>query len=248
MCNTNGRAAVGIILVIIGLYFLADNIFYIPFQLRHYLFSWPALLILVGIILLINSKDSGAGIVLILIGGTILAFRFFGVPFSELIREYWPVILIIFGLYILLKPSRRYPSHNINTDFTNDYSKKNYSNYNFQTSNQDYINEAAVFSGSEKRIVSGNFAGGKLTAVFGGIDLDLRDAKLAPGKQVIDIMAIFGGIDIIVPKDMRVIMSVTSIFGAFDDDRRKDPTEKYDETRALEIRGVVIFGGGDLKN
>ncbi len=240
----NSRLVIGIILVAIGVLFLADNVLYFPFDFNYYIFSWPFLLVVIGIIMLLNSRDNTAGIILILIGVLFLAGRFFHFPIRYIIYDYWPVILIIIGLVILLKPRKKRIPPGVDPSFV-DYDPSSESNkHSVQT---DYINENAIFSGTERRVESNNFMGGKVTALFGAADIDLRDAKLAPGRQVLDVFVAFGGIDIFVPRDWRVIINVTSIFGAFDDERRKEVRDDIDEGKVLEIKGLVLFGGGDLK-
>lgn len=250
MRQSNGRLVIGVILVFIGLMYLADNFFFFPWAFRHMVFSWPAILVLIGIVMLLNSRDSHAGIILIIIGGALLTFRYYHIPFSQIFREYWPVLLILLGFIILLKPGRRIISNEINENIINDdlNKKKGKSdNYNFNSS-EEFINEVAILSGAERRIYTHNFRGGKITAIFGGAEIDLRDAKLAEGRQVIDVLAIFGGVDISVPRDWKVVITATSIFGGIDDERRKETGIAYDESRVLEIRGTVLFAGIDLKN
>jgi predicted membrane protein len=240
----NSRLIIGLVLVLIGGLFLADNIFYIPFDFRYYIFSWPFLLVIIGGIMIFNSRDNSAGIILVLIGLAFLTFRTFHIPFRYIFQDYWPVILILIGFMILIRPRKKPMPSGVDPSFTeNDSSDEKYR----QTVNLDYINENAIFSGTERRVDSNNFMGGKITAVFGSADIDLRNSKLAPGKQNLDVFISFGGADIIVPKDWKVIINVTSIFGAFDDGRRKEVRNDLDEGKVLEINGFVLFGGGDLK-
>jgi predicted membrane protein len=239
----NSRLIIGLILLAIGVLFLADNIFYFPFNIHYYIFSWPFLLVVIGVIMLLNSKDITAGIVLILVGAAFLAGRFFHIPFRHIIQDYWPVILILIGLFILIRPRKKSIPPGVDPSFVNDDSGKG----STESVYADYINENAIFSGTDRRVESNNFMGGKVTAVFGAADIDLRGAKLAQGRQVLDVFLAFGGTDIYVPRDWRVVLNVTSIFGAFDDERRKEVRENQDDGKVLEIKGFVIFGGGDLK-
>ena len=50
------------------------------------------------------------------------------------------------------------------------------------------------------------------------------------------------------PKNWKVIVNLTPIFGGFDDKRRVDPNQVYEENKVLVIKGIVLFGGGELKN
>ena len=57
----------------------------------------------------------------------------------------------------------------------------------------------------------------------------------------------FGGTTIVVPNDWNIVMNVTSIFGGFSNKSVKDPNANVDLSRTLIIKGLVVFGGGELK-
>ena len=60
--------------------------------------------------------------------------------------------------------------------------------------------------------------GATATAIFGGVDLDLRNA-IIDEDIVITSTAIFGGIDIFLPSNVNVKVSSLPIFGGVDDNR-----------------------------
>ncbi len=241
MHDRNGKAWVGIILIILGAIFLLKNIHILPYELHRIIFSWPSILLIVGIIILSKSRNNALGVILIAFGGISLILRFFDYPFREFFYDFWPVMLIALGLYILYrrKDFRSHGSSCCSTDEKED---------GFIESNEDYLDETIIFSGVDKKIKSNNFKGGKITALFGGGDIDLYDCQLAEGENVLDLECIFGGVDIIIPKDWQVVMKVTAIFGGIDDQRRKEVTSVYQEGKVLVIKGLVLFGGGDIKN
>ncbi|MCF8242418.1 MAG: cell wall-active antibiotics response protein [Melioribacteraceae bacterium] len=259
MERSNGRYWIGVILIVIGAVLFLDNMTFFHFPLRHMLFSWPMMLLLIGIIISINSPGSGSGIALILIGGFWLTARYFGYPFWHFFGEYWPVLLIILGGYLLFRKSddsknHKMKNHNYygetdepginsgNTDSSSTFGE------GFVMSDQDYFDEVAIFSSSRKILSSDNFQGGKATAIFGSVELDLRACKVADYKKIIDTVAMFGSIDLFVPVGWKVVVNVTSIFGGIDDKRAKsyDTTEGSDQV--VVIKGLVLFGGMDLRN
>lgn len=83
----------------------------------------------------------------------------------------------------------------------------------------------------------------KIIAVFGGADLDLREAVLPPSNEItLDVIAVFGGADIKIPPEMRVIDSGTAIMGG------RDITGDVGESDrpgapVLRITGTCVFGG-----
>ncbi|MCK7523582.1 MAG: cell wall-active antibiotics response protein [Ignavibacteriales bacterium] len=63
-----------------------------------------------------------------------------------------------------------------------------------------------------------------------------------------NITAIFGGSTIIVPRDWNVLLNVTPLFGGFSNKIRREPNLVVDQSRTLVIKGVAMFGGGEIKS
>jgi len=120
-------------------------------------------------------------------------------------------------------------------------------NDNFGQISKDVIDDVAIFGGGTKIITSENFKGGNVTAIFGGSEIILKGCKLAEGTNVIDVLAVFGGTTIIVPSDWNIVLNVTPIFGGFSNKSVKDPNRVIDLSKTLIIKGLVVFGGGELK-
>ena len=83
------------------------------------------------------------------------------------------------------------------------------------------------------------FTGSNIAAIFGGVSLDLRSAKFEK-DTVIKAFALFGGIDIMVPEDVKVKLKSSFIFGGISDDR-KSASEKGKYTIYIDAAGG--FGG-----
>ena len=99
--NSNGRIWLGAILIIVGTLIFLRNF---NFEFLHInIFSWPFIMLLVGIVVLINSKDSLFGIILVILGGVGLTARYFDTSYREIFSEYWPVLLILLGLHTIFK-------------------------------------------------------------------------------------------------------------------------------------------------
>jgi len=110
------------------------------------------------------------------------------------------------------------------------------------------LDEVSVFGGGDRVVTSQNFQGGRLVSVFGGSKINLMSAQLAEGQHVLDTLSVFGGTTLIVPAGWSVKVEVTSIFGGFSDKRERMPNLVYDQNRVLLIKGLAIFGGGDVKS
>jgi predicted membrane protein len=202
-----------------------------PDFIDRVIFSWPMILIVVGLLITIGSGGAKtSGIIVMAVG----AFFIIPIIFSETFHVYnmfWPSIFIIIGVIFIV--SRR---HIWKPTVIND------------TTGDDYIDYVYVFSGGERQIVSDNFRGGKVSAVFGGGEIDLTKSKLAPGTNYLEVSCVFGGATIIVPDDWWVKIEVTPILGGFGDSRKLTPGRVVDSTKQLVIKGAVVFGGGEVKS
>lgn len=99
----------------------------------------------------------------------------------------------------------------------------------------------AVFSGSELNYNGEVFEGAELTAVFGGVECDLRKAIIEK-DCAIKLSAIFGGVDILVPGNVNVKVSSTCIFGGISN---KAASQK--DAPTIYISGICLFGGAEIK-
>jgi predicted membrane protein len=227
---TNNRAIIGVILVLVGLFLVMRNTGFFPEFIDHVIFSWPMLLVAIGLVMTLGASEKTSGVIVMAVGG------FFLIPmiFRETFHAYnlfWPSIFVIIGLTFIVTKRRGFNSV-ATTGIVGD----------------DYIDYVNVFSGGERQIVSENFKGGKISAVFGGMELDLTKAKLAPGRNELEVACVFGGATFIVPDDWNISIEVTPVLGGFSDSRKLIPGRIVDSTRQLVIKGAVVFGGGEIKS
>jgi predicted membrane protein len=95
--------------------------------------------------------------------------------------------------------------------------------------------------------VSRSFKGGQLTAVMGGVEIDLRHAEVGEKPAVIEATAIMGGIEIKVPENWVVKDDTFAIFGAAED-KRSASVQVVDDSPDLVVTGVVFMGGLEIKD
>ncbi|MGE0090920.1 MAG: DUF5668 domain-containing protein [Bacteroidales bacterium] len=222
-----GRAILGIVLIFIGFAFVAKTFDIIPHNIMHYVFSWQMILIVLGIIFVSSDHNKTTGWILLIIGIVFLIPEFIDISYP-VHRLFWPVLLILIGVFIILRSFKP-----INSGRT--------------VAGSDYIDDIAIFGGGDKVITSDNFKGGRITSIFGGSKIDLIHSKLAPGSHVIDVFCMFGGSTIIVPENWSLKVDVVSIFGGFSDKRYKKP-ENLEVGKEIVIKGFAIFGGGEIKS
>jgi predicted membrane protein len=232
--NYSARLLMGIILVGVGLILLFANVGMLDWEIKHVVFSWPFILFVIGLVSFLSSSRKGFGLIAMLVGGFFLLPRIFPWMYFD-IHMLWPILLIVLGGYLIIRRAEWGSS------------KPNFFHRRRTAVNADQIDDTAIFGGGEKTFVSDNFQGGKITAVFGGSEIDLSKCKLAPGEHVIDTFAAFGGWEIYIPKDWRVVVDVLPIFGGFSEKGLREPDESLQKDRTLFVKGFVIFGGGEIK-
>lgn len=110
-------------------------------------------------------------------------------------------------------------------------------------SGEDYINEVAIFSPLFLNLRSTNFSGGKVVLIFGGGEIDLREVKTTYKDIKMEIVAIFGGCKLTVPKNWKVVSEGVGIVGGYNNKVLSEMSEV-----TLNLRGVAIFGGVDVEN
>jgi predicted membrane protein len=226
----NNKLIIGVLLVLIGIALVIRNSGIFPDFIDDVIFSWPMLLVTIGFIMTLGSNEKTAGIIVMSVGGFFLIPLLFRETF-HVYNLFWPSIFIIVGIIFIVTKRRGW--HSIKSS---------------GTVMDNYIDYVNIFSGSERQIVSDNFKGGKITAIFGGSEIDLTKSKLAPGISELEIACVFGGTTIIVPDDWYVTIDVTPILGGFGDSRKLFPGRTIDPAKQLVIKGAVVFGGGEVKS
>jgi len=223
------RLVMGLLLILLAGLLLIDNFDLYPVEWGKYIFTWQTLLIVIGIILFPNRGNRTTGTVLIAIGAFFLAAKFYELPVS-ISKLFWPAVLLFIGLSLLFG-SRKRKWHPYKTGEVND----------------DLIDYVSIFGNLDQKFTSQQFKGGKITNIFGGSTIDLSNARPKAGRNVVDLLCIFGRSKLIIPSDWLVKVEVTSIFGGVSDKRVLHKVLP-DNTPELVLKGLVLFGGVEIKN
>ncbi len=228
--SATSKLAIGLVLIILGFMLVIRNTGLMPGYFEDIIFSWQMLLIAIGFVMTVGSTGNKMpGLIVMAVGGFFLLPEVFDIPFRTY-RLFWPAILIIIGIIVLT--NARW------------FSKSNW--HSESTLSSDTIDMVNIFGGGERRILSQNFLGGKISCVFGGGDIDLTKARLAEGVHELEIACVFGGVTFVVPPDWNIIIDVTPVLGGFSDSRRTSGSA-IDMSKTLVIKGAVVFGGGEIK-
>ena len=177
---------------------------------------------MVGVSKLANTHSASSVTSGLIIGGigTIFLLRNLGYIYGNIWEYFWPGILIAVGLSILAKhlegrgqdwsPGLRRPEPH-RRDQANPF--RRFRIHRLKLAEQ-CLHIENVFSGTQQRIESQDFEGGKIAVVFGGAEIDLRNAVTKREEISIKAEAIFGGIELWVPSNWQTIVRGSAVFGA----------------------------------
>lgn len=216
----------GFIMLFLGVYFLLEREFYFDFGLQNYLL--PLGLIALGIYLITQKQKEKRIMENVQEQMRNKQFKSSPLDTQDSVGESTPN-----------------SSEGSSTSFSASGEKRNISGVS-GISFSDRVNIDAIFSGVNKRVLSKKFEGGKLTAAFGGIDLDLSQADFS-GIVNLQIDVIFGGAKLIVPPHWDVRVEVTNVAAGVEDKRMYSQTE-VDPEKVLVLRGTCFFGGLEIKS
>jgi hypothetical protein len=82
-------------------------------------------------------------------------------------------------------------------------------------------------------------------AVMGGAGLDFREAKMPPGITEVTVLAVMGGVEILVPPGLAVETHGFGLMGGFDGVDQAGVDTDPDAPR-LVIRGIALMGGVEV--
>lgn len=239
----NERPLIGLLIIAAGVLILLRNL---DFPFPDFLFSWPSIVILVGLVVGIREGfKPGGWLALIGLGGFFLIMKTY--PEYHLSTFFWPAILITVGLSFLLGRNRPFNRRKIEADSSDtEQIQSTVTGASLDESvGEDAIDVAAIFGAVKKNIYAKNFKGGEVVTVFGGSEINLTHADFN-GKIKIEVVSIFGGTTLIIPPHWQVRSEAVAIFGGIEDKRPKPAGISTDKVVVLE--GFVMMGGIDIKS
>lgn len=240
-CGRSGSNGllVGAVIVAVGTILLLDNMGIV--RAHDFWHFWPVLLIVLGVSRILESRGpaavtwggliAGVGTLFLLDNLGLHLFRF---------SMLWPLIIIGFGVTRLLRSAERSRILDPSAAMPPMAAPAEHSDSD--------AHFWAFFGGGRRRIDSLDFRTAEVFAVFGGFHIDMRGAQIPAGRAVIDINAIFGGVEVRVPDTWRVLVRGQGIFGAFEDKTLPPRTTEGLKPPELIVTGSSIFGGATIRN
>ena len=188
---------------------------------------WTLFIIIPCVIGLFNDKNKIDNLIGIAVGVFLLLCCRDILSFELLWKLVLPIIIVIAGLRLIFGGvfGKKKDETTISVKIDSGTTKKG----------------TAVFSGSEINYDGVVFEDAELTAVFGGIECDLRRAIIEKDCDI-EATAVFGGIDILVPDNVNVEVSSVGIFGG-----TENKTTHKENRPTIHISATSIFGGVDIK-
>jgi len=239
----------GFVILFIGVALLLDHMGILPFG-QVYRF-WPLLLVLAGIMTFLNQSGRVIGILLLLAGG-LLQLNKLGLIHLDF-ADLWPLAIIAVGVLLIWGSleTRGVIRRKSKIEWTAPGAAEAFRQriMDATTETDTTINAVAIFGGCERRYTGQHFHGGKATSLFGGIEIDFRDADI-DDEAVLEISCIFGGVELRVPETWHVHSRSLPVFGGFEDKTRQTSvqTAAGDKRKTLVVTGVVVFGGVEIRN
>lgn len=216
----------GLAFIIVGIIFALNALEII--DINVFFEGWWTLFIIVPCFINLFKEESKTGNIVGLIVGIMLMFACRGVfSFDIVWKLLVPTILVIVGLSFIFK------------DLFNKELKDKINKLNKKTKGE----YSAIFGGQKVSKSGEKFSGTEINAIFGGVELDLRNA-LIDSDIVINANAIFGGITLLVPKDAKVKVEAMPIFGGVGDERNSEKTSEY----TIYVKSLCIFGGVEIND
>jgi predicted membrane protein len=185
---------------------------------------WPLLLIGAGMVKVRQPREDGqhaAGVALLLVGG------FFQLTSVLAFGAAWPLLVVALGVFLIwqgIEGPRPAQGRVV--------------------SESPYLSDMALIGYLKRSHQGGDFRGGSITAVMGGVELDLRKAAIANGTAFVDVVAFWGGIELKVPPGWTVDARVVPLMGAFENkvDALSDSGGARLVVRGHAIMGAVVIG------
>ena len=235
----------GVIVLLAGVVLLLSEFGFIEAD-RVFRF-WPMILIVIGAFNLFSDCARGrriwGGVIVII--GVLFQLENLGVGHVS-IEMIWPILIIGIGVVLVMQALQSGSGGTGGWTRAWDWTKTLHGR--LSEVDDARLNYVAIFGGGTSRLITKNFQGGDVIAVFGGFDIDLRDADMEGTEAIITATSIFGGGEIKIPYNWTVAMQGVGLFGGYSEKTRHDKADPAAPKKTLIIRGVSLFGGVSVKN
>lgn len=222
--NKSTGIVLGILLLIVGIGYVG-NVFEV-WKFTIFFRGWWTLLIIVPAVVAIARHGFKRKYLVWLGGGLLLLLTCSGILPDIVSKLVFPMVVIALGFAIIFRGSISNAPHS-----SDGSAPKNVPSY------------TAVLSGRTPNLAGKRFDGAFCTAILGGVDLKLKESEIADGATI-DILSIFGGVDVILPPGVNAEISCIPVLGGVSEPKDRPFTEN---APTVYINAVCILGGADVK-
>jgi hypothetical protein len=212
------KLIIGIFFTLLGVLLTLDNLDLADAD--RFLPYWPVVLIAIGILKFQDRRSRTFAILGIGVGALLIVFNNDWLRFS--IFDFWPIVLIFAGLGMVARA------------------------FGFRLSQMSGGSTStiwAILGVRKEKVTARNYAGGRIIAFMGGCELDLTKADMEQGSAELEVIVVWGGIEIKVPEGWEVIGNTVPIMGGADIRTKAAPGG-----RRLIVNGLAIMAGIDIKS
>jgi len=244
------RLVIGLAIIVAGILFMLDNLGLV--HAEHYLEYWPVVLVAIGVVQMVQTGSwVGYGWSLVwIVGGLWLLGQNIGL-ITISIWALWPLLLVLVGASIIWRaccPPVVRPSAGVQCCATTPgqpTEARVSASGVARSARESFVHAFAVLGAQERTVGTAEFRGADLVAFMGGCKLDLRRATMVGEEVVIDVLALMGGVDILIPESWTVDAKVLPVMGGLGDHTHPIVSGK---PQRLVIRGLALMGGVEVKN
>jgi predicted membrane protein len=147
------------------------------------------------------------GFILIIFGILMLLDNLGAIDFREFVSDYWPLLLILWGVSILARRRPRPSAAGAGSGAGASPAEMS------SQSESELVHQSSVFGHIDLKVTSHQFKGGSISTVFGESFVDLSSAKFADGEHELRVHGVFGDSRIILPPGAAAAISASSVFG-----------------------------------
>lgn len=156
-----------------------------------------------------RNQISYGGIILVVIGVLFLLDTLDIANFGHMVATWWPLILIIVGINVLMRQKRdKRERMGMNAP-----TQENVFGDTVQEVNSNSISYSNVFGDLDVKITSKEFRGGFVTTTFGDSQIDLSQVEMVEGESLLRIDGVFGDVHVLAPKNCGILVSAKTVFG-----------------------------------
>jgi predicted membrane protein len=202
---------------------------------------WPAAFLAWGTFRLVFGGGCGrfVGGLMAAVAGVFLANAVFGwdIRFWRLI---WPVLMMVFGIHILLHPRRRFrgfqpPGAPVVEDADDEPG--------VETSGT--FHAAAITAVIQRKVVSQSLHTGLAVATIGGLELDLRECRMAGEEARIVVRVVAGEVVLRIPRDWSVENHIAATLANIEN-HTDAPIDAG--AKRLLLDGSAVLGNVEIRN